>query len=263
MIIDSHLHLTKMTENETHEDALVLLKENMVKNNIDKAIIIADNIIGSDCADTDTLLKLLKTENNFYMVGSLLVLDYSQADLDKFDNLLKEKKIIALKLFPGHDPYYPTDARCEPIYELCLKHDCPIIIHTGINIGDEDCAKYNDPKHIVEVAKKYSKLKIVIAHYFWPKMEYCHEITKPYDNILFDTSAMADIDVVEATGGIEKVKNILEQTIKEKPNGVMFGTDYPCCEIKPHVDLINSSNISQEEKEKVFSGNSIEVFKIK
>jgi predicted TIM-barrel fold metal-dependent hydrolase len=47
-----------------------------------------------------------------------------------------------------------------------------VIIHTGINSGDFNCAKYNDPKYVVEVARKYPKLKIIIAHYFWPKKSY-------------------------------------------------------------------------------------------
>jgi predicted TIM-barrel fold metal-dependent hydrolase len=91
----------------------------------------------------------------------------------------------------------------------------PIVIHTGASSKKPEAAKYNDPKHIVKVAKRFPTLKIVIAHYFWPKVEYCHELTKPYANIYFDTSGLADDEVIEETG-LDKIRKVLTLTVEQR-----------------------------------------------
>jgi hypothetical protein len=172
--------------------------------------------------------------------------------------LFRTQRIVAIKIFPGHEPIYPTDKRLTPVYELCVKHDLPIVIHTG---GRKQ-GKYNDPKFIVKIADRYPELKIVIAHYFFPKVEYCHEITRPYENIYFDTSGLADDEVIAVTG-LQKIRDTLALTARERPSGVVFGTDYAGCSIKKHMTLIESLELSRELKEMIFSKNSIRLFKLR
>jgi hypothetical protein len=181
--------------------------------------------------------------------------------IQKLDRLFRTKRIVAVKIFPGHDPIYPTDRRLVPIYELCIKYDSPIVIHTGANSRNPEPAKYNDPKHIVKVAKQFPTLKIVIAHYFWPKVEYCYELTKHHSNIYFDTSGLADNEAVEETG-LDKIQNVLTLTAKQRPHSIVFGTDYAMCSIRKHVALIESLSIPRELKERIFSDNSIYLFEL-
>lgn len=262
MIIDSHLHLSKEETEENFDDAKNRLFKNLSENKISSALVIADNLTDTDCADTETLIKLFEKDQNIFVIGSPNILNPKNNEIEYFDRLLKDKAIIGLKLFPGHDPIYPTDPRCDAVYRLGLKYGVPVTIHTGINSGDVECAKYNDPKHIIEIAKKYPDLKIIIAHYFWPEMQYCYEITKPFKNIYFDTSAMADGEVVELSGGFDKVRHILEKTVADKPENILFGTDYPMCDTKKHIEMIDSLRISSDLKEIIFHLNAKKVFKI-
>jgi predicted TIM-barrel fold metal-dependent hydrolase len=262
MRIDAHLHLTKAESEQSFDDAKERLLVNLADNNISAAFVIADNLIGTDCADTETSLEVFKDNKNIFIIGSPNLLDPKDDEIENLDKLLGDKFIIGLKLFPGHDPIYPTDPRCDDVYRLCLKHNVPVIIHTGINSGNIECAKYNDPKYIVEIAKKYPDLKIVIAHYFWPEIEYCYQITRPYKNIYFDTSALADDEVVEMSGGIDKISDILEKTIADKPEGVLFGTDYSMCDTKKHIELIENLKIPTASKEMVFYSNAKKIFKV-
>ena len=169
--------------------------------------------------------------------------------------MLKNHKIIGLKLFPGHERFYPTDKICQSVYKLALKYDCPVVFHTGINSGNLDCAKYNNPKFIVEVAKKYPNIKIIIAHYFWPRMDYCFEITKDIPNIYYDTSAMADYEVVGLSGGLEKVVDILEKTAKIKSYSIIFGSDFDMCDQKAHIELIQKLMLPSIAKDDIFCNN--------
>lgn len=264
MIIDSHVHISIFNGNASSlQRAFDLLLEEMRKNNIDAAIIIPDNIEGSDnIADLDKAIELIGERKNLFLLGSPQIIQRGTSELEKYQKLLEEGKIKGLKFFPGHDPYYPTDVRCQPYYELCEKLNVPVLFHTGENSGDSDCAKWNDPKYIVEVAKKYPKLKVIITHYYWPKMDYCYEITRDISNIYFETAAMADEEVVEKSGGIEKVREILKKTITNRPDKVIFGTDWPMCKIDKHIELLKSLGLSEETENKVFAGNAVEVYKL-
>jgi predicted TIM-barrel fold metal-dependent hydrolase len=224
------------------------------KNQLDKIVIIANTVLGTNCAHTREILETIGDSQRFWVIGAPDIIN-QKPEFEYYERLLKVKKIIGLKLFPGHEPFYPTAKICQPVYKLALKYQCPVVIHTGINSDDTDCAKYNDPRHIVEIAKQYRDLKIVIAHYFWPKMDYCFAVTKNVPNIYYDTSAMADGEVATLSGGINKVATILEKTIKVKPQGVIFGSDYDMCVQNEHLDLIKKLKITKSERENIFYKN--------
>lgn len=264
MIIDSHVHISLYNDNARNlKEAFDLFLEEMKKNNLSAAIIIPDNIEGSDSiVDLAKAIELIGDRKNIFLLGSPQIIQRGSSELEKYKKLLEDGKIKGLKFFPGHDPYYPTDERCLPYYELCEKMDVPVLFHTGENSGDSDCAKWNDPKYIVEVTKKYPKLKIIITHYYWPKMDYCYEITKDIPNIYFEIAAMADAEVVEKSGGIEKVREILRKTIIDRPDKVIFGTDWPMCKIEDHIELVKSLDLNVKVKSRIFSGNSRNVYKL-
>lgn len=134
------------------------------------------------------------------------------------------------------------------------------MMHTGANSGDSEAAKFNDPKMIVEIANKFPHLKIIISHYFWPRLEYCYETTKDIPNIFFDTSALADHEVIDESGGVQKVKDILKKTIHDRNDRVLFGTDYGMCKTKDHIDLINSLEITDDLKDRIFSKNFLDLY---
>jgi len=193
-------------------------------------------------------------------LGTIDVRKEGIESIRKLDFLFKKRKIKGIKIYPGHDPVYPTDTRFIPVYKLCIKYNLPIMIHTGS--GEMKKAReYSDPKHIVKISKKFPKLKIVISHYFEPNLEYCYKLTKDFMSIYYDTSALADKDVVKESG-LRIIKEVLIKTIKAKPNNVLFGTDYACCSIKKHIKLISSLDISKEMKEKIFFKNAKRLFRL-
>lgn len=262
MIIDSHVHISYLKRRKEFFQARDDLLFDMKSNGVDCSIVIPDNLQNSACADLETVIGLIKDQPKLYMVGTLKVTEIGKENIAKIDRLFRKKIIRGFKIFPGHDPVYPTDKRWYPIYKLCQKYDFPLMIHTGANAGNEKCAKYNDPKYIVKIAKLYPKLKIIIAHYFWPKLDYCFSVTNGIDNIYFDTSALADPEVVRASGGIKKIKEILTKTIRRKSDSALFGSDWPMCDAKKHINLINSLPITKEEKKKIFYKNSLQLFRL-
>jgi predicted TIM-barrel fold metal-dependent hydrolase len=258
MLIDSHLHLPSRREGKTLADSKQELLRELAECNVDYAIVIPDNVPMSEIGSLDEVLGLVENERQLFVMGTINIRKGRETQILKLDQLLRTERIVAVKIFPGFEPIYPTDKRLASVYELCVKYDLPIVIHTG---GKKQ-GKYNDPKFIVKIAGKHPELKVVIAHYFFPRVEYCHEITRPYENVYFDTSGLADDEVIAATG-LEKIREILALTVKERPTNVVFGTDYPMCSIKKHIALIESLELSKEVKERIFFKNSIQLFRLR
>jgi predicted TIM-barrel fold metal-dependent hydrolase len=243
MIIDAHVHISLYEDNA--KDLLEsrdLLLAQMKANGIDYAIVIPDNLENlSDIADLEKAIELTRGHKEFFLLGSPQIIQRGSSEIQKYEKLLEKGIIKGIKFFPGHDPYNAADERCLPYYELLQELDYPVIFHTGDISSDpniKDPLVYNDPKYIVEIAKKYPKLKVIITHYFWPRIEYCYKITKDSPNIYFELAGTADPEVLEKSGGIEKMKSILEKTIQDRPNQVIFGTDWPMCDVKRHIDLV-------------------------
>jgi predicted TIM-barrel fold metal-dependent hydrolase len=254
-IIDAHLHLNKKSVETDFSAAIERLNTTLDNNGVHQAAIIADDIKNGDCIDTWELLKYPELKKRYYLIGSPNILDMQAGDWQFFADNLKNKNLIALKLFPGHEPFVATDKRCNKVYQLALKHHVPVVFHTGANSNDLKPLEYNDPRYMVQIAQQNPTLKIVIAHYFWPQIDYCFDLTVHIPNIYYDISALADPEVTQACGGIPKVKDILMKTIQVKPSSVMFGSDYDMCDQKTHLDLINSLKISTSAKHDILGRN--------
>lgn len=260
MIIDCHQHLPSLQRTGTLEKSKEELLEELRRSKIDYAILIPDNTPKSDIGSLDEVLQLAKSDRQLYVMGTLDIQKRNYLDqIQKLYQLFQTGSIVAVKIFPGHDTIYPTDKRLLLVYESCIKHDLPIVIHTGASPKHPEQAKYNDPKFIIKIAEKFPALKIVIAHYFYPRVEYCYELTKAYKNIYFDTSGLADEEVIADTG-LAKIKKVLFLTTSERPNNIVFGTDYPMCSIRKHIELIESLEIERQIKEKIFSESAIRLF---
>ena len=263
MIIDCHQHLPSIKKTGALEKSKAQLLEELCRSKVDYAILIPDNAPKSDIGSLDEVLQLVKDDSQLYVMGTIDIQKRNYlAQIQKLDQLFQSRSIVAVKIFPGHDTIYPTDKRLMPVYELCIKYDLPIVIHTGASSKHPEQARYNDPKYIIKIAEKFPALKIVIAHYFYPRVEYCYELTKDYENIYFDTSGLADKKVI-ANIGLARIKKVLTLTADERPNNVIFGTDYAMCSIRRHIELIESLRVKRQTKNKIFSENAIKLFHLK
>jgi predicted TIM-barrel fold metal-dependent hydrolase len=261
MIIDSHLHLPVISDLCTDIQAKSQLIEDLQKDQVDYAILIPDNLVNSPIGDLNTCHKLMKDTPEVFLMGTIDIQTQGKPWVNELEKLIIEHQIVGMKIFPGHDPIYPTDHRLRPVYELCQTHDVPMVIHTGWNSGHPEVAQYNDPKYIVQVAEQFPSLKIVIAHFFWPEVEYCYEVTHRYPQIYYDTSGLADKEVIEATG-LNKIRNVLMTVLRETPQKIIFGTDYAMCDRKEHIELINQLPIDTEVREDIFWRNAVKVFNL-
>lgn len=261
MIIDAHIHLPAISEQRTYQQSKELLLADQQRDQVDYAILMPDNVPDSCIGDFATCYQLFAEEPKVLLMPMVNIDRTDEDGLAYLESLILHKNIVGMKIIPGHDPFYPTDERLFPVYALCRQYHLPMMIHTGWNSGHPEVARFNDPKYIVEVAQRYPALSIVIAHYFWPEVDYCFELTHGYANIFYDTSGLADDEVVEATGE-EAIRRVLLDTLAEDPRKIIFGTDYAECNRRQHIDLINALPIAPDVREAIFWQNAVSVFNL-
>lgn len=259
MLIDAHTHLPVLSDPNPYPQALQKLLADLDADGGDYAILIPDNEAGSAIGDLQTCLELVEGEPRIFLLGVIDLETQGEAWIARLEQLLRQRKIVGMKIFPGHDPIYPTDPRLYPVYQLCQELHAPMMIHTGLNPGRPETAQFNDPKYIIQVAQDYPALKIIIAHYFFPQVDYCFELTRPFENIYFDTSGLADEEVIELTG-LERIRSVLKKTLQDSPQRVIFGTDYNMCSRQAHIDLIDGLGLEPQVRENVFWRSAARLF---
>ena len=261
MIIDAHVHLPVVSERRTYEQAKAQLLADLKKDRVDDAILIPDNLPASPIGDVPTCLDLVKDTPELFLMGTIHIQTQGQAWIEELEKLIARRQIVGIKIFPGHDPIYPTDQRLNPVYALCQARGVPLVVHTGWNSGHPEVARYNDPRYIVQVAGQYPNLKIVIAHFFWPEVDYCYELTHACPHIYYDTSGLADEEVVQATGW-ERIQAVLLKTLQENPQKVIFGTDYAMCDRAAHIEMVEQLPVAAEVREGIWWRNAVELFNL-
>ncbi|HWI71032.1 MAG TPA: amidohydrolase family protein [Baekduia sp.] len=81
---------------------------------------------------------------------------------ERFEQWVVEDGIRGLKLYPPCG-WWPKDQRAFALYEVCVRHDLPVLFHTGdpLPLLDGD---YSRPKHLLPVVEAFPDLKLWIGH---------------------------------------------------------------------------------------------------
>ena len=227
MIIDTHTHVCNSKTLEEYRKRS--------KNKVSKIIALPffENPpkVGEEI---ETLLKFSEKEPSVFPAGCFNMENGLESQLEFHEKLFGEKKICAVKLFPGYQRFYPYEEKVLPIAKLCEKYSRPLIFHSGDFYDPENKSflKYSHPAHIDELAVKSPGTKIIISHFGFPHFLETANIVSKNKNVYTDISGTID------DWGISKkeIKNLAKQymadlkrvfnyypDIKRK---LMFATDY-------------------------------------
>jgi predicted TIM-barrel fold metal-dependent hydrolase len=270
MIIDAHLHLELAPDRERPriEERVSDLKKFMREAGISKALIFALSPIFDNVWTHKQILTLIEKEKGLHLVGTFSITQGKKRDLQELDFLLKQKKIVAIKLYKGYEAFHPLDKRCLPIYELGEKYDVPIIFHTGDTYGGKVPIGYAHPLNLDELALKRPNLKIVLAHCGNPWIEEAMLVIKRNANVYGDISGWTWGSFHSRDGKFlrDSFERLLGWCGAEK---LLFGTDWPCNHprmyskiMKEYVAFVKSFKLSKEEEELLFHKNAEKLFKI-
>ena len=187
------------------------------------------------------LLEQIKGNNRLYGVAA--VIPDIQYELDEgygyYDRLI-EQGVRAFKLFPkafnhGFDAFV-----IKSLADYMISKNVPLLL-------DIDGV---DWKSIKEVVEMYDGLKVVLYGATWGHNRHLFRLMEKFSNLYFEISSNQSNDILKLCKkhfGIDRV---------------LFGTDYPNKVMGGLKALIEYSELSEKEKDKVAYINAAELFRL-
>ncbi len=264
MIIDCHVHLNRYEESEPArlEDRFAVLREEMDRNNVNYAIILSSYKVNERRPSTDEILGVVGTDPHVGVVAGVSYLNYRAADLAHLRALLREKRIIGLKLYPGYEPFYVHDPRMRVIHELAGEFDVPVMIHTGDTYDRQGKVKYAHPIEVDEVAVDYPNVTFVICHLGNPWVTDAMEVIYKNDNVVGDMSGFTvrDFEARFERFMLDQVREVI--AFAGNPHSILFGTDWPVSGMGSYLRFVDKLDVTPEEKDWILWQNTARVIKL-
>lgn len=261
MIIDAHTHI-HLPGHEGH--AVPELLRAMDEARIDMAAVFAGCING---LPTEQVLKETEAhQDRLFVVGSVSpIMPGYQEPPAKVDEWLASGRVRALKFYTGYEHFYPHDERLTPYMELLIKHGRPAIFHLG-DLYDKipgALLEYSQPLPIDRLAVRHPDLTIVMAHMANPWIVTAAEVCYKNRNVYADCSGyvygrFGAAQLRRFTAAWKAFDDVTEDGAADK---ILYGSDWPICDMDSYVDTVGSCCGKDEERRaKVFSENAKKVY---
>ncbi len=264
MIIDVHTHL-----NNYHEERVISidacldnLQAEMAANEIDYAMVLSSDKITEHRPPTRDVVRATRDLNNIFVVAGVSVVHYKERDLRELGDFLSEGVVRGLKLYPGYEPFYPYDARCQVIYDLAVEHNVPVMIHTGDTYSPKAKVRYAHPLNVDDVAVDNPELKIVMCHIGNPWIRDCMEVVYKNKNVSADVSGLVLGEFQD------KFELFMLQQVREmilfagEPRYLLYGTDWPICSMKSYLKFMRALDLSDKAREMIMWRNAANLFRL-
>ncbi len=241
-IIDGHIHIGQwgsvfLNYGTTVRDAVNVLKESGIESAV---------ALPADNEPNEKLLADIKQTTDFTF--------YFAAWINPDDNNLFEfieKNLNDIPFFKFHPSFQRrkiTDESYRRYLEIAEATQIPCIVHCG---RWREIAGFEYP---LEIAKKMPRLNLILAHLGGDQPSLCTACAREvkngnYKNVYLGTESVREFYFVE-------------QVIKTAgADRIIFGSDYNLGHPRMYISLIDSLNISSDEKEKIFYGNILKLIK--
>lgn len=263
-IIDVHTHLNNYDENKivSIEETRDKLLESMEKNNVYHSLVLTSYKVNEHRPSTTEAIKATQDYKNLSVVAGISFLNYKERDLREIADYLQDGLIKGLKLYPGYEPFYPYDQRCQVIYDLATEFQVPVMFHSGDTYTPKGKIRFSHPLPIDDVAVDYPNMKIVICHVGNPWIRDCMEVVYKNKNVYADISGLVlgDFNCSLQNFMITQLQEMM--LYAGEPKYLLYGTDWPIANMESYISFLEDLEMPEERKERVAWKNAAALFKI-
>lgn len=165
---------------------------------------------------------------------------------------IKDAGIRGIKLHPDYQDTYFNDIRYKRIISYASELGLIVSVHAG---QDPKCPDdiHCTPGMALEVIREVQPQKLVLAHFGGNQ---CWNEVEEYlvgEKVYFDTAVV--LGVIPEEQFVRMVRN-------HGVEKILFGTDSPWAGQKEFVDYMKQCPLTEEEKERIFSQNALELLGI-
>lgn len=264
MIIDCHVHLNHYADEniDALAGSLTKLQTSMRRNRVDAALILTSYKVSPGRPSTRQVVEAVKDTGNLFVVGGINYETVGPEVIEDYDDLLAAGSLKGLKLYPGYQPFYPSDAKLEPVYELAARHGVPVMIHCGDTYSPRGKVKFAHPLNVDEVAVDHPDVKFVICHLGNPWLADCMEVVYKNANVYADISGLVLGDFTDRFEAYmrRQLQDILVWGVE--PTDVLYGTDWPISSMESYLEFMGELKIPVKEREAIMWENTARLFKL-
>ena len=236
-ICDAHVHLGDSGPwqpymNPTiHIERLIRLFD---KHNIENAVVFPNPNVGDKYPQMNNYIAESVRQYPTRLVGFGRV-DPRRPDAIKELIRIKQKlNLTGLKLHPFVECFRPDHPYFSAFFKKANQLQLPILFHTGDG--------FSSPGLVMKIAKKYPKQTIILAHL----REASANALREAENIYAETSGT--------------LPDFIEQAADVDPKRILFGSDIPYYRFPTQRAIVESAQISQKVKRRIFCDNFHELF---
>jgi len=264
IIIDAHVHLPWQDEFATIDEKIKELKRTLADNGVEYAVVIADSELESCIGANDEVIQALSKEDKLFCLFGYTPLERQKEQLDQAEAYFKQGLIKGIKVYPGHENFTMNDRRLKPVFDLCIKYNSPLAVHT--EWSSDAYPQYSHPLFISEIAKLYPDLNIVCCHMWLSKALFCFEMIKDLPNVYIDVSSfMMGEEMIKKYQGfpdLDKAVDILETITAYCEDRIFFGSDYGSLSMEDHLLLVAKWDAHDAVKRKVLFENANRLYRL-
>lgn len=187
---------------------------------------------------------------------------------------LRAGRIKALgEISPQYEGISPADRRLEPYWALAEEFDVPVGVHMGP--GPPGAAYESspvpfkspafsmaagDPMILEEVLLRHKRLRVVVMHAGWPRLESMLALLYAHPNVYVDLAALQTPFMVPRPAYNRFVQSLVENGFVKR---MMFGSDFPN-QVEAGIDAIMGAGfLSTEQKADVLCNNAARFLRLK
>lgn len=263
MLIDFHSHAfperiaNRAIKNLSHasgglipqtDGTLESLKSEMKKDGVDLAVVLGIATNPAQQTNVNNFAAEMNKEESVVAFGS--VHPYAHDALEELERI-KELGLKGVKLHPEYQEFFVDDERMKPIYKKISQLGLITLFHAGQDYG------YNEPFRCMPEglarALSWFDAPVVAAH--WGGVGCGKEVVKHLcgRDIWFDLSF-----------GYGRMPKSFAQEIADRhtPDRLLFGSDMPWHRPSWEMRLVESLDLSVEDKEKIYYKNALKLLGI-
>lgn len=246
MIIDCHTHLGAswlgQWKSEIDEEGFL---DYMDQWNIDLACINYWGIAYDPHIGNDKISDFVKANPQRLIGFSCIIPSWGEEAVLEMEKAVKNPQMKGIKLHPAINKYYVDSPVVNPIMEMAVAADMPLLFHCG---ADE----YSHPRKLGHLAQQFKQAKIIMGHMGEEAVVEGIQVAKENPNIFLDTA-----------GSYNRYNIMVEAINYVGEERILFGTDFPAYNPGPEISKVRDAKITARQKELIFGLNAARLLNLK
>src|SRR5581483_10297479 len=234
MIVDVHSHYFRYPEHFSEDFALQARRARNAEVDLtvrwpeyhdaalecDKTIVFGGKARLSGIWVPDRDVAAYVAEHPDKLIGFLSVDPTQPGWQDELEQGHRDLKLKGIKLLSMYAGFYPNSRDLDHLWSYATKYRLPVLLHTGTTFIDKAPLDCTLPRHLDDVAIRFPKVKIIMAHLSHPYEGECVATIRKHPNVYADCSALH----YRPFQLYHSLMLVQEYGVWDK---VLFGSDYP------------------------------------